>query len=168
MKNKVKSILFALAVITSFNLNAQKLGHINLQEISLDLPAYREAEAELQSLTQKAQKEIQMFQKLTEDEIKEYQSKMDSMSDDAKSRAEADIMERQQNMQKKEYEWQQKIQNRQQELMSNIQTIIFEASKAVAVDEGYLYIFEEGVLIHAGGDDISDKVRKKLGIVTSN
>jgi len=52
--------------------------------------------------------------------------------------------------------------------MSNIQTIVIEASKAVAKEEGYLYVFEKGSLLHAGGDDITSKVRKKLGISTSN
>ena len=42
------------------------------------------------------------------------------------------------------------------------------AVKELAKAEGYDYIFELTTLLHAGGDDISDKVRKKLGISTSN
>jgi hypothetical protein len=38
------------------------------------------------------------------------------------------------------------------------------AVKELAKAEGYSYIFERTTLLHAGGDDISDKVRKKLGI----
>ena len=52
--------------------------------------------------------------------------------------------------------------------MSNIQSIVIEASKAVAKEEGYLYVFEKGSLVYAGGDNITDKVRKKLGINSSN
>ena len=48
MKNKVKSILFTLAVITSFNLNAQKLGHVNSQAIVQEMPDYESARQELE------------------------------------------------------------------------------------------------------------------------
>jgi len=168
MKNTIKSILIALLISSAFNVNAQKLGHVDMQQISLDLPAYSEAEAELQSMTETAQKEIQQYEKLTNEEIEKYKNEMQNLSEDARSRREAFLMERQQNIQKKEYEWQQKIQTTQQQLMSNIQTIVIEASKAVAKEEGYLYVFEKGSLLHAGGDDITSKVRKKLGISTSN
>ena len=54
MKNKVKSILFTLAIITSFNLNAQKLGHVNSQAIVQEMPDYESARQELESYKKKA------------------------------------------------------------------------------------------------------------------
>ena len=109
-----------------------------------------------------------IFNPINPVEIEKYKNEMQNLSEDARSRREAFLMERQQNIQKKEYEWQQKIQTTQQELMSNIQSIVIEASKAVAKEEGYLYVFEKGSLVYAGGDNITDKVRKKLGINASN
>ena len=85
MKKTVKSILLTLLITSVFNVNAQKLGHIDMQQISLDLPAYSEAEAELQSMTETAQKEIQQYEKLTNEEIEKYKNEMQNLSEDARS-----------------------------------------------------------------------------------
>ena len=63
MKNKVKSILFTLAIITSFNLNAQKLGHVNSQAIVQEMPDYESARQELESYKNDLSKELEMYQK---------------------------------------------------------------------------------------------------------
>ena len=57
---------------------------------------------------------------------------------------------------------------KEQELLQAIMMKVNNAVKELAKAEGYSYIFELTTLLHAGGDDISDKVRKKLGISTSN
>ena len=168
MKNTIKSILFIAAILTVFRSTAQKLGHVNMQEIVIDLPDYKNAEEELKSMQSEAEKEIKMFQTLTKELFDEYQAKKSTMDKDAIARKEADLVERQENIQNKQYEWQQKLQVREQEIMAGIQTKIINAAKEVAKDEGYLYVFDKMSVLHAGGDDISDKVRKKLGIVTSN
>ena len=41
------------------------------------------------------------------------------------------------------------------------------AVKEVAEKEGYDYVYEVTTLLYAGGEDISDKVRKKLGITVA-
>ena len=95
MKNTIKPILIALLISSAFNVNAQKLGHVNSQAIVQEMPDYESARQELES----------------------YKN---------------------------------------------------DLAKELAKADGYSYIFELTTLLHAGGDDISDKVRKKLGISTSN
>ena len=97
-----------------------------------------------------------------------YEEQKSGMSAESRQRKEADLMERQQNYEKKAYEAETKLQQKEQELLQAIMIKVNNAVQDLAKAEGYSYIFERTTLLHAGGDDISDKVRKKLGIVTSN
>ena len=168
MKNTVKSILFTLAVITSFNLNAQKLGHVNSQAIVQEMPDYESARQELEGYKNDLTKELEMYQKLILEFAQAYEDQKSGMSAESRQRKEADLMERQQNYEKKAYEAETKLQQKEQELLQAIMIKVNTAVQDLAKDEGYSYIFERTTLLHAGVDDISNKVRKKLGIVTSN
>jgi len=77
MKNKVKSILFTLAIITSFNLNAQKLGHVNSQAIVQEMPDYESARQELESYKNDLSKELEMYQKLIMEFAQAYDDERD-------------------------------------------------------------------------------------------
>ena len=95
MKNKVKSILFTLAIITSFNLNAQKLGHVNSQAIVQEMPDYESARQELESYKNDLSKELEMYQKLIMEFAQTYEEQKSGMSAESRQRKEADLMERQ-------------------------------------------------------------------------
>ena len=92
MKNKVKSILFTLAIITSFNLNAQKLGHVNSQAIVQEMPDYESARQELESYKNDLSKELEMYQKLIMEFAQAYEEQKSGMSAESRQRKEADLM----------------------------------------------------------------------------
>ena len=168
MKKSVKSILFTIAILTAFNTNAQKLGHVNSQAIVQEMPDYESARQELESYKNDLAKELEMYQKLIMEFAQDYEKQKETMSTESRQRKEADLMERQQNYEKKAYEAETKLQQKEQELLQAIMLKVNNAVQELAKSEGYDYIFERTTLLHAGGDDISDKVRKKLGINTSN
>ncbi|MDC6470481.1 OmpH family outer membrane protein [Flavobacteriales bacterium] len=168
MKNTTKSILITLLISSAFNFNAQKLGHVNSQAIVQEMPDYESARKELESYKSDLAKELEMYQKLIMEFAQDYDQKKSEMSADSRQRKEADLMERQQNYEKKAYEAEQKLQQKEQELLQAIMLKVNNAVKELAKKDGYSYIFEVSTLLHAGGDDISDKVRGKLGITTSN
>jgi outer membrane protein len=167
MKNTAKSILFTLAILTSFSINAQKLGHVNSQAIVQEMPDYESARQELESYKNDLAKELEMYQKLIMEFAQTYEQQKASMSAESRQRKEADLMERQQNYEKKAYEAETKLQQKEQELLQAIMLKVNNAVQDLAKAEGYSYIFERTTLLHAGGDDISDKVRKKLGITAN-
>ena len=101
MKNTLKSILFTLAIITSFNFNAQKLGHVNSQAIVQEMPDYESARQELESYKNDLSKELEMYQKLIMEFAQAYEEQKSGMSAESRQRKEADLMERQQNYEKK-------------------------------------------------------------------
>ena len=167
MKNTIKSILVACLLFTGFNINAQKLGHVNSQSIMQELPDYELARKELESYKNDLTKELEMYQKLIVEFAQDYEQNKGGMSADTRQRKETDLMERQQNYEKKTYEAETSLQQKEQQLLQQIMIKVNTAVKELAEKEGYTYIYEVTALLYAGGEDISDKVRKKLGITVA-
>ena len=146
---------------------AQKLGHVNSQVIMQELPDYESARKDLESFNSDLTKELEMYQKLIVEFAQDYEQNKNGMSEDTRKRKETDLMERQQNYEKKAYEAQTSLQQKEQELLQQIMIKVNTAVKEVAEKEGYDYVYEVTTLLYAGGEDISDKVRKKLGITVA-
>ena len=167
MKKTIKYVVVACIMIAGMGLNAQKLGHVNSQVIMQELPDYESARKELESFNSDLTKELEMYQKLIVEFAQDYEQNKNGMSEDTRKRKETDLMERQQNYEKKAYEAQTSLQQKEQELLQQIMIKVNSAVKEVAEKEGYDYIYEVTTLLYAGGEDISDKVRKKLGITVA-
>lgn len=167
MKKTIKYVVVACIMITGLGLNAQKLGHVNSQVIMQELPDYESARKDLESFNSDLTKELEMYQKLIVEFAQDYEQNKNGMSEDTRKRKETDLMERQQNYEKKAYEAQTSLQQKEQELLQQIMIKVNTAVKEVAEKEGYDYVYEVTTLLYAGGEDISDKVRKKLGIAVA-
>ena len=168
MKKTIKYVIIGCIMITVLGLNAQKLGHVNSQVIMKELPDYESARIELESFNGDLTKELEMYQKLIVEFAQDYEQNKNGMSEDTRKRKETDLMERQQNYEKKAYEAQTSLQQKEQELLQQIMIKVNSAVKEVAEKEGYDYIYDVTTLLYAGGEDVSEKVRKKLGITVSN
>ena len=168
MKNTIKYVIIGCIMITGLGLNAQKLGHVDSQVIMKELPDYESTIIELESFKSDLTKELEMYQKLIVEFAQDYEQNKNGMSEDTRKRKETDLMERQQNYEKKAYEAQTSLQQKEQELLQQIMIKVNSAVKEVAEKEGYDYIYDVTTLLYAGGEDVSEKVRKKLGITVSN
>ena len=167
MKKTIKYVVVACIMIAGKGLKAQKLGHVNSQVIMQELPDYESARKDLESFNSDLTKELEMYQKLIVEFAQDYEQNKNGMSEDTRKRKETDLMERQQNYEKKAYEAQTSLQQKEQELLQQIMIKVNTAVKEVAEKEGYDYVYEVTTLLYAGGEDISDKVRKKLGITVA-
>ena len=168
MKKTIKYVIIGCIMITGLGLNAQKLGHVDSQVIMKELPDYESTIIELESFKSDLTKELEMYQKLIVEFAQDYEQNKNGMSEDTRKRKETDLMERQQNFEKKQYEAQTSLQQKEQELLQQIMIKVNSAVKEVAEKEGYDYIYDVTTLLYAGGEDVSEKVRKKLGITVSN
>lgn len=164
MKKTIKYVVVACIMIAGQGIKAQKLGHVNSQVIMQELPDYESARKDLESFNSDLTKELEMYQKLIVEFAQDYEQNKNGMSEDTRKRKETDLMERQQNYEKKAYEAQTSLQQKEQELLQQIMIKVNTAVKDVAEKEGYDYVYEVTTLLYAGGEDISDMVRKKLGI----
>ena len=167
MKKTIKYVVVACIMIAGMGLKAQKLGHVNSQVIMQELPDYESARKDLESFNSDLTKELEMYQKLIVEFAQDYEQNKNGMSEDTRKRKETDLMERQQNYEKKAYEAQTSLQQKEQELLQQIMIKVNTAVKEVAEKEGYDYVYDVTTLLYAGGEDISDKVRKKLGITVA-
>ena len=167
MKKTIKYVVVACIMITGMGFKAQKLGHVNSQVIMQELPDYESARKDLESFNSDLTKELEMYQKLIVEFAQYYEQNKNGMSEDTRKRKETDLMERQQNYEKKAYEAQTSLQQKEQELLQQIMIKVNTAVKEVAEKEGYDYVYEVTTLLYAGGEDICDKVRKKLGITVA-
>ena len=167
MNKTIKYVAVVSIMIAGLGLNAQKLGHVNSQVIMQELPDYESARKDLESFNSDLTKELEMYQKLIVEFAQDYEQNKNGMSEDTRKRKETDLMERQQNYEKKAYEAQTSLQQKEQELLQQIMIKVNTAVKEVAEKEGYDYVYEVTTLLYAGGEDISDKVRKKLGITVT-
>ena len=164
-----KILTLAFIMIASFQLQAQKFGYINSQELIQNMAEVREANANIE--TYKTQ-----LQKKGEEMVKKLQTKYQSLE---QKRAQGELSPKQleveaQSLQSEEVQIaqfeqdsQQKIIDKSETLLKPIRDKIQNAINAVAAENGYQYIFDAslGVILYADDTtDVSNLVRTKLGL----
>ena len=164
-----KILTLAFIMIASFQLQAQKCGYINSQELIQNMAEVREANANIE--TYKTQ-----LQKKGEEMVKKLQTKYQSLE---QKRAQGELSPKQleveaQSLQSEEVQIaqfeqdsQQKIIDKSETLLKPIRDKIQNAINAVAAENGYQYIFDAslGVILYADDTtDVSNLVRTKLGL----
>ena len=162
MKKIVTLIAIALITITG---TAQKFGHLNSQQLLTVMPDYKAAEAELTRYQDELSKELQMWANLIKGKEADLVKDQTSLTPEIRAQREKELQDSYQKFQEKQQEAELKLQEKEAALMQAIMAKIKKAVATVAKANGYTYIFEEGSLYYAGGDDISGLVKKELGIV---
>lgn len=162
MKKIVTLIAIALITITG---TAQKFGHLNSQQLLTVMPDYTAAEKELTRYQEELTKELQMWANLIKEKEASLVKEQATLTPEIRAQREQELQENYQKYQEKTQEADMKLQQKESALMQAIMAKIKKAVAAVAKANGYTYVFEEGSLYYAGGDDISALVKKELGIV---
>lgn len=169
---KANSILLSIILMVLGTLATQaqalKIGYTNTDYIISKLPEAKQIESELK--THREQLGAQLQSKQQEFERK-YQSFIDgqaTMTDVVKNDVQNELQELQASIQKFAAEAEQSLQNKQIQLLAPVYEKIDGGIKEVAKEQGYNYVFAQGVLLFATAeDDISDRVLTKLGVQTS-
>jgi outer membrane protein len=161
--------LIALAVfclLSAGKAQAQtKIGYISLQELIVAMPEYKKATADMDD-----------YQKALQQQSLEYQqevTKLDSIykTDSTKWNAATKQIKRRQineaylKAANFGQEAERMMQNREQELLAPIQQKAVTTTRAVAKENGYLYILSKEQLISfPDGEDVLPLVAKKLNL----
>lgn len=161
MKKIITLIAIALITVTG---TAQKLGHLNSQQLLTVMPDYKAAEAELTRYQEELSKELQMWANLIKEKENSLIKDQGALTPEIRAQREKELQDSYQKFQEKQQEAELKLQEKEAALMQAIMTKIKNAVANVAKANGYTYIFEEGSLYYAGGDDVSGLVKKELGI----
>lgn len=164
-----KSILFSLLLATLMVSTgySQKFGYCNSTALLLEVPEVKEADSELQGfqtqLTKKGQEMVQALQAKA-DELKR---KIDqgTISPKDQETQSAKLAEEEAAISKYEQEVYQKLSTKRQELYQPILDRVNEAMKAVAVENGFVFVFDTNanVLLYADESlDVTKLVKEKL------
>jgi len=169
--NKSITKILALAILftASIQMQAQKFGYINSQELIQNMVEVKEANANIE--TYKTQ-----LQKKGEEMVKKLQTKYQSLE---QKRDQGELSPKQleveaQSLQAEEVkiaqfeqESQQKIIDKSETVLKPIRDKIQNAINEVAAENGYQYIFDAslGIILYADDTtDVSSFVKTKLGL----
>lgn len=163
MKRLLLFAILSIGIITpSF---AQKFGHADFQTIVGLMPDRAAAEKEVQELQKKLENRLNSM-------VQAYQQKMEDFQTDTTltSGMRNSLRNEIADMERRIQEFQQtaytEIENKQTELMGKIVDKVKGAAVQVGNEGGYTYIFDSsnGAILFAGGEDVTTKVKNKLGI----
>jgi outer membrane protein len=149
-----------------------KIGYTNVDYVMSQMPESKQIEADLKAYS--AQLEAQLKSKYSEFETKgqAYQKGAATMTDVVKADKEKELMNLRTSIEEFQKNADASLQKKQQQLMEPVLDKLQKAIDAVALENGYTYVFNSDagygttpVLLHGPDDgNISDLVLKKMGV----
>lgn len=163
MKRLILAVLVVVASTFTGIAQSMKLGHINSQEIISVMPEYKEMQTVLQEKNTELTKELEGLQKVYLSKLKEYEDP--ATTETRRKVLEGDIIDLEQRIQQRQEAGQQQLEQLNMNLRTPILEKIDKAIKGVASEGSYNYVFDTAALLYFNdGDDLTAKVREKLGI----
>lgn len=170
-----KIVVAALFVTLGLGAFAQKLGHVDRQSVILEMPAMKTVQADMETAKKSFEDEFAVLQKEHDDKVKEYETKSKLPVNQggwpeairqSKAQAIADLEQNMMDFQQTANDELGKLQDEKlKPLVSEFDAAIAKIAKA----HGYVYIFDAGAgnLLYMGGDDITEKLKAELKIVST-
>lgn len=163
-----KLAILALFGLLTFNTFAQKLGHLDAQEILALMPEREKATEDYQEYAKGLESQLMSMQSEYQSEIQDYQDNEATYSDLVKQDKIAEIQGLEQRIGTFQQSAQESLQRKEVELLSPILEKLQNAINEVAEDGDYTYIFDNstgGMLLYSkDSENISSLVKKKLGL----
>jgi len=163
-----KLAILALFGLLTFNTFAQKLGHLDAQEILALMPEREKATEDYQEYAKGLESQLMSMQSLYQSSIQDYQDNEDTYSDLVKQDKISEIQGLEQRIGTFQQSAQESLQRKEVELLSPILEKLQNAINEVAEDGDYTYIFDNstgGMLLYSkDSENISSLVKKKLGL----
>ena len=168
MKNWIKISSLAIMLIgIATAVQAQKFGYVNSSAILAELPEVKQAESNLEALQKQLQKRGESMVKTLQEDFVELQKQVQAgtLAPKQQSEEEQRLQAEEQKIAKFEQNMRKQIQEKREELLSPIYEKVNNAIKAVAKENDYQFIFDQGVLLYAeDSQNVNDLVKAKLGV----
>ncbi len=165
---KVLVVVAAIAFAGKVQAQELKFGHINIQELVMQLPDKVAADNELQAEANKLQEQLQVMQQDLQKKYTDYMTQRDSLPELIRATKEKEIQDYEQRMQQYSQMAQQTIGQKEQQLLQPIITKVQKAIDEVGQDQGLIYIFDissQVVVYHSDKSiDCAPLVKAKLGV----
>lgn len=162
----MKKIILMLAMVLPMLASAQKLGHINSQELLAAMPELKDVQAKLDTLAGQYETQFANMQEEFNKKVAAFQQEQANMTAGVRDFRQQEIVEMEQRIQMFYQTAQKDIQAKQQEFMVPIQQKMMNAVKKVAEAQGCDYVLEAMTLHYVSPTalDLMPLVKKELGI----
>lgn len=169
MKKILKLTLVCTLLLGSTSLFAQKFGRVNMQEIVVGMPEFKEMQTNLEAFRNDLIQNLETIQVELNNRIADYQKNEATYSESIKQLKQKEIGDLQNRFQEFRENAQMELQQKQDELLEPVVTKAREAVTNVSKTGGYTVVFDTsmGSLAYfdeANLSDISPEVKKELGI----
>lgn len=152
---------------------SQKTVYVDTDYLLSKIPAYKEAQQQIDELTKNWQAEIEEQRTALDNMYKQYQVDKVLLSNDMKAKREQEILDKEKELkelQKKRFGANGDRIKKEEELIKPIQDEIFSAIKELASSQGYAFVIDAAsssyTLLYSDPKyDISDDVLRKLGYI---
>lgn len=164
----MKKLIIVALLLAPVAVFAQKFGHFNSADIIQQLPEFKTAQTELQTLSQQYQKELQAMQDEYNRKVSNYQSQRDSLPQNVLERRQQEIQELGERYQTTANGYQQELSKQEQDKMTAIQQKVLAVVKQVGEAGGYVYIMDSSAGIpyisSTLSTDVTAEIKSKLGL----
>lgn len=159
-------MILMLALVLPMIASAQKLGHINSQELLATMPELKIVQAKLDTLAGQYEAQFANMQEEFNTKLAKFQQEQATMTAGVREFRQQEIAEMEQRIYLFRQTAQEDLQKKQQEFMAPIQQRMLDAIKKVSQAQGCTYVFEAMTLHYIAPDalDLMPLVKKELGI----
>lgn len=169
----VAALLAATAMPAEAQDGAPRFAWINSQQIIDQAPGAREAQQELEEMTNRSRTELEGLEAEFQEMTQQYERQRGTMSEDRREEREQAIMQRQQALVQRSQELEQEIGERQAQLVNPIFERIRAVIEDIRVEGNYTMIFDHapgaGVVLAADPAlNITDQVLARLRSTANN
>lgn len=161
-----KTLLAAVVItlgMTTFS-QAQKVAHINFEEIVSKMPETTKLQADLAKLGKTYGEEIANAQKALKAKIDKYTAEEVSQTAAQNQARIAEVNSDQGKIQQLQQVAQQELQEKEKAALEPIIKKAQETIKTIAKNKGILYVLDSKALIVSEGEDLGPAVKTQLGI----
>jgi outer membrane protein len=144
--------------------NAQKVAHINFEEVVANMPETLKLQADLEKLGKTYGEEITTAQKALKAKIDKYTAEEVSKTAAQNEERIKEVQEDQGKIQQLQQVAQQELQQKEKAALDPIIKKAQEAIKAVAKEKSIVYVLDAKALIVLEGEDLLPAVKTSLGI----
>jgi outer membrane protein len=170
MKIKLLLTILTIALLSTFA-EAQRVAIVDVTQILEDMPAYQQAQVEVDKVAAKWQQEISQEYDRIKSMYNKYQAEQVLLSEEVKTEREEEIMQKEKEvreLQKRRFGPDGDLFRKRTELVSPIQDEVFSAIESYAKLKTYDLIFDKagaaGLLYANEEYDKTDEIRRELGI----
>ncbi len=159
--------VIALLAFSSTTATAQKIAHVDSEQLIPEMPAYKRAKSEVEAYGKQLQKLLETKQKERQADYKGTAGTAQKglLNQIQQQDAEKKLQGMQAALQQEAASADQKLAKKEQDKLKPLYETFNAALKKVAKENGYAYILDKKLLLYSdGGNDATAKVKAALGI----